>query len=210
MSGSRKCEDGCTCAKHSPKPCKPGCECSRHSKDWKFEKCEPGCACGKHRKQQCEPGCTCKRHTSQEAKKLSPEEKRERRTSYTRAYRRARASTDPQWAEREKLKTAERNRAHGRRYNLKSKFGLTLERWEAILIRQSGRCYLCEEPLVGVIHVDHDRSCCSGSKSCGSCVRGLADQLCNQGIGQFRDDPARLRKVADNLEAANSRTREVQ
>ena len=102
----------------------------------------------------------------------------------------------------------ERNRIHGRRYSLKHKFGLTLERWDEILIEQSGRCYLCEEPMNGVIHVDHDRSCCSGNKSCGRCVRGLAHQKCNQGIGQFGDDPYRLRRAADNLEKATIRLAE--
>lgn len=155
---------------------------------------------------KCLKGCTCKRHTSQEFKKLPPEEKRRRETAYMRKYRQARAAVDPQWVAERKLKKQEENRLRGRKYNLKSKFGLTLGQWEAMLIEQSGRCYLCEEPLTGVIHVDHDRSCCPDEKSCGSCVRGLADQLCNQGIGQFRDDPERMRRVADNLEAA-SRTR---
>ena len=55
--------------------------------------------------------------------------------------------------------------------------------------------------------VDHDHSCCPGSKTCGKCLRGLACQKCNQGIGQFGDDPDRMRRVADNLEAANCRLR---
>lgn len=155
---------------------------------------------------KCPEGCTCKRHTSQEAKKLPPEEKRRRESAYMREYRKARAEVDPQWVAEKKERQREANRLNGRRYWLKNKFNMTVESWSQMLIDQSGRCYLCEEPMSGSIHVDHDRSCCSGLKSCGSCIRGLADQLCNQGIGQFRDDPARLRKVADNLEAASKRT----
>lgn len=156
---------------------------------------------------KCLKGCTCKRHTSQEFKKLPPEEKRRRETDYMRKYRKARAEVDPQWAAEKKLKQQANNRLNGRRYWLKNKFNLTVDQWEAMLIDQAGRCYLCEQPMAGSIHVDHDRSCCSGMKSCGACIRGLADQLCNQGIGQFRDNPERLRRVADNLEAASDRVR---
>ena len=74
---------------------------------------------------------------------------------------------------------------------------------------QAGCCYLCGEPLEGrATHIDHDRSCCRGNKSCGTCIRGLACQLCNQGVGQFRDDPDRMRRVADNLEMATRRLRD--
>lgn len=78
---------------------------------------------------------------------------------------------------------------------------------------QQGCCYLCNEPLdmeaYRAVHVDHDHSCCRGQKSCGTCIRGLACQKCNQGIGQFGDDPERMRRVADNLEMANRRLREL-
>lgn len=123
------------------------------------------------------------------------EAERVRRREYAAAKRR----DDPEYVERNK----ERSRLHGRRYSLKSKFGLTLEAWDARLVAQSGRCYLCEDPLEPEhIHVDHDRACCAGNKSCGVCVRGLACRWCNQGCGQFRDDPDRMIRVAENLRAA--------
>ena len=102
-------------------------------------------------------------------------------------------------------KAREQNKKYGRKYYLKHKFGLTLEAWDQMLIEQSGLCYLCETPLDEKVHVDHDRSCCEGYKSCGKCVRGLAHQLCNQGIGQFGDNPDLMIRVAENLRAANSR-----
>lgn len=102
--------------------------------------------------------------------------------------------------------TAERARGNTRSYYLKYQHGITAERWKELWERQQGLCYLCKEPLdadTKNVHVDHDHNCCSGQRSCGKCVRGLACQLCNQGIGQFKDDPDRMRKVADNLEKAN-------
>jgi hypothetical protein len=59
------------------------------------------------------------------------------------------------------------------------------------------------------VHIDHDHSCCRGKKSCGTCVRGLACGDCNTGVGLFGDDPERMRRVADSLEMANRRLREI-
>ena len=86
-----------------------------------------------------------------------------------------------------------------------------------IYLKQAGRCYLCGDslpPNLGKIHVEHDHDCCpsprklaglGGKISCGKCVRGLACSSCNRLIGIARDDPYRLRRIADNLEGANHR-----
>jgi hypothetical protein len=135
---------------------------------------------------------------------LLPEEKRR----IAAEYQRARRAADPEAA---RAKARGYNQKNGRRYHIKSKFGITLDDWDRLLVGQSGRCYLCEKPLGAGrtdIHIDHDHACCPGRKSCGKCIRGLACQKCNQGVGQFGDDPQLMRKVADNLEAANRRLRE--
>jgi len=73
----------------------------------------------------------------------------------------------------------------------------------AILVAQGGCCYLCGEELAAEkAHVDHDHSCCGPNRSCRACRRGLACEQCNRAIGLARDDPARLRRMADALEAA--------
>jgi hypothetical protein len=198
----KKCDEGCKCGKHQAHPCAPGCTCSRHDGPWKRKKCPDGCTCGRHRKQKCDPGCTCSRHDAQNFRKLSPEAKeaayRAKKVRDATRLREQRAA-DPETARR---KAREQYQANGRKHNLKWKFGITPGQLDALLISQSGRCYLCEEPMNGTIHIDHNRACCAGNRSCGKCIRGLAHQKCNQGIGQFGDDPERLRKVADNLEEA--------
>ena len=95
------------------------------------------------------------------------------------------------------------------RLHLKHRYGLTPEDWQQMLDTQNGRCYLCEDVFDlserRKIHTDHDRSCCPGSRSCGKCIRGLSCEHCNRGIGMFDDDPDRMRRAADALEAAKAR-----
>ncbi len=71
--------------------------------------------------------------------------------------------------------------------------------WDA----QDGRCYLCGDDLIpGKEDIDHDHACCPQGRSCRTCRRGLAHHRCNVIIGWAQDDPARLRYMADALEAA--------
>jgi hypothetical protein len=77
------------------------------------------------------------------------------------------------------------------------------------LALQNGRCYLCAEVLDTVnprgFVMDHDHSCCRYGYSCELCRRGLACPSCNLLIGQGREDPDRLRLIANNLETAKRR-----
>lgn len=95
--------------------------------------------------------------------------------------------------------------------HIRQRYGLGRDDFAELLKVQGGRCYLCGEPLdladTRKIHVDHDHACCRGSKSCGDCVRGVACEPCNKGIGAFGDDPERMRRVADALEMANRQVR---
>jgi hypothetical protein len=73
---------------------------------------------------------------------------------------------------------------------------------------QGDMCYLCGDPLEydrkSAVHLDHDHACCPTGKSCEVCRRGLACQDCNVLIARAHDDPERLRRIADNLERANT------
>lgn len=92
------------------------------------------------------------------------------------------------------------------------RYSMSPQALHALYLKQCGCCYLCDDPLPSDLAraaIDHDHSCCPGAQayiiSCGRCVRGIACLPCNRLIGGAQDDPGRLRRIADNLEAANSR-----
>ena len=70
----------------------------------------------------------------------------------------------------------------------------------AVLLAQHERCAICQTDEFGGRgqgrgpQVDHDHA--TGK------VRGVLCGNCNQGLGRFKDDPARLRAAADSLEGA--------
>ena len=177
MATQKKCEPGCTCARHSRSGNRGHAGRGRQI-DWN----DP------------EVVKAYKREKAREKYAADPEPHREAARRYRVANPGFRGKRDPEW--RQKL------------------YGVSLERLTAMLAAQDGGCYLCGEPLDVTaprgVHVDHDHNCCRGSGSCGTCVRGLACENCNVGIGRFGDDPDRMRRVADNLEMANRRLRSQQ
>lgn len=62
-----------------------------------------------------------------------------------------------------------------------------------MLLAQDGRCLICRGEFGQTLPVDH---CHRTGK-----VRGLLCHHCNRGIGLFGDDPERLRRAADYVEA---------
>lgn len=91
---------------------------------------------------------------------------------------------------RELKRQSSRTEEQRRRYFLKHKFNITLERYNEMLAAQGGGCDICGQPETMVRHekvaalaVDHDHACCPGARSCGKCVRALLCNVCNQAIG---------------------------
>lgn len=122
------------------------------------------------------------------------QENREAKLAYSsNAYRRwVAANPDGPWAQ-----------------EIKKTHGLSPEQWFAMLMEQSGLCYLCKRLLPddrSKVFIDHDHRHCPTGRSCGVCRRGMAHSNCNTGIGLFSDDPALLRLAADNLERAQAIT----
>lgn len=82
---------------------------------------------------------------------------------------------------------------------LKQKFGIGLAEFARMVAAQNNRCAICgqEETVerqgeLRTLSVDHDHET--------NAVRQLLCQACNQGLGNFGDDPARLRAAADYIE----------
>jgi hypothetical protein len=69
---------------------------------------------------------------------------------------------------------------------------------EKLIKMLSGSCEVCGEE--DNLTIDHDHSCCNARFSCGSCVRGCLCQHCNRSMGQAKDNPVILRKLADYID----------
>jgi hypothetical protein len=87
-------------------------------------------------------------------------------------------------------------RARAPHYMRQYLYGITAEQYAALLAEQDGKCAICRTDdwpsKDRAPHVDHDHV--TGR------VRGLLCGICNNGLGSFRDDPARLRAAAEYLE----------
>jgi hypothetical protein len=116
------------------------------------------------------------------------------------------------WTERRKGTPSQMWNGQGRPYNRNQRrllrFGITPERYDEMLEEQDGVCAICKRPETRVsahtgeiqpLAIDHDHACCPARKSCGRCVRRLLCGDCNNGLGQFRDNPDRLIAAAQYL-----------
>lgn len=72
---------------------------------------------------------------------------------------------------------------------------------------QEGKCAICGSlDIVGRVgHIDHDHNCCSGTETCGKCVRGILCARCNHGLGHFKDSSKNLRAAADYIDKHSAR-----
>lgn len=72
---------------------------------------------------------------------------------------------------------------HGRRTNLRLKFGLTPEQVDLMAAEQDGKCAICRLETIK-FYVDHNHSTDQ--------IRGLLDINCNAGLGSFYENTVRL------------------
>jgi hypothetical protein len=79
--------------------------------------------------------------------------------------------------------------------HLKRTFGIAQGDYDAMLAAQGGGCAICGRPPSAKIslHIDHDHD--------DGRIRGLLCFVCNNGLGQFQENPERLRKAAAYVEA---------
>ena len=81
-------------------------------------------------------------------------------------------------------------------------YGFTVDAYFEMLKAQNEVCYICGDKPSGVkrrLCVDHDHSCCPGSKTCGKCVRKLLCMQCNVALGAVKDNIKLLEKMIEYL-----------
>jgi hypothetical protein len=94
----------------------------------------------------------------------------------------------------------ERSKEIQKSIRLKETYGMSIEEHDAIMKSQDRRCAICgnEETTkhnsgnIRALAVDH---CHETGK-----IRGLLCNMCNLGIGKFKEDPTLLRAAADYIE----------
>lgn len=99
---------------------------------------------------------------------------RERMNVYQREYRK---------------KNLDKVRKATKEYDLRTKYGITYEDYEELLVKQDGKCALCGR--VSVLAIDH---CHKTGK-----IRGLLCNQCNLGIGLLKEDPEIFKKALEYL-----------
>jgi hypothetical protein len=106
-------------------------------------------------------------------------------------------------AERKRLREAQRrydcktDPAHKRRRlstTLMSKYGISVDEFDQMMLVQGGLCAICKTELV---QSDKSRKPCVDHCHKTNGVRGLLCHPCNTGLGYFRDDPARFSAAAE-------------
>jgi len=84
----------------------------------------------------------------------------------------------------------DQHRVSARKYKLRTKYGLTLEQYEAMLAAQNGKCSICKNA--------HDKMCVDHCHSSGR-IRGILCDPCNTAIGLLKDNPYVVKSARDYL-----------
>lgn len=85
----------------------------------------------------------------------------------------------------------------------KRRYGITVNQWDEMLIKQNNVCLICKQIPTGLhssgnphkLHVDHNHT--TGK------VRGLLCTQCNRGLGYFKDNAELLIKASEYLNDNN-------
>ena len=79
-----------------------------------------------------------------------------------------------------------------RGWHLKTKYGITIEKYNELVLTQNGKCLVCEGKLDDKLCVDHDHK--TGK------IRALLCQDCNRGLGMFKESVDSLKRAIKYLE----------
>lgn len=134
-----------------------------------------------------------KNRTSIEYARKHKEERKEYNTKYRKEYKKEL---------KEKRNTPEA-KERARNATLKHTYNIDNIKYNEMLKAQGEKCYSCDRhqsEFEEVFQVDHNHSCCPGSKSCGKCIRGLLCGSCNLILGLCKDNSEVLKKLINYLE----------
>jgi len=82
----------------------------------------------------------------------------------------------------------------GKKYRVKTEYGLTFDQIDSMNIAQGNACAICKDPFPSNYKIQIDHSHDTGK------VRGLLCINCNWLLGKARDNPELLREAANYLE----------
>jgi len=99
------------------------------------------------------------------------------------------------------------NRA-SRKANLRRKYGITDEQYDAMLKAQNGACAICKRPERMFIGSTRTRLAVDHSHKTGK-VRGLLCSTCNTALGAFGEDPERIRKAIEYIRLHRGEVHEI-
>lgn len=108
--------------------------------------------------------------------------------------------TDEERAEKNERERQRQGKENGRghwRAKMKWRYGLSEDDFWALYEAQLGACAICKTPFPST--EESRRPCVDHCHATGA-VRGLLCDHCNNGLGRFADNPARLRAAAAYLE----------
>jgi Recombination endonuclease VII len=117
------------------------------------------------------------------------------RTEQRRSYRRAYYADNREDGIRKTAAWRVNNRERWLDANRKYSFGVPYGTYARMLVEQDGLCWICLVPVPEdkAFHMDHDHAT--------GVLRRLLCDLCNRGLGYFRDEAALLREAADYLDS---------
>lgn len=133
-----------------------------------------------------------------ELARISQKKWREENPEVHRTRAKAHKDKNPERTKENHARWRAENREHLREFNrnqyYRLKYGMTIQERDQMLADQGGRCKICRTDTAGAKgwHVDH----CHASKK----VRGILCQQCNHALGNAKDKPEVLRRMADYLE----------
>ena len=103
----------------------------------------------------------------------------------------------------ETMRAWQRRAGNQRNAKLKHAYGITLDQYNLILEKQGYCCAICgtsqstkNQYDKGNFHTDHCHK--------AGTVRGLLCDMCNRGLGYFKDDSLRLQKAIEYLNGGNA------